>query len=163
MSEHLEKIEKAHWHLSTGNEFKEAFWLLIGSFDVIEGTWDGVERPTYYCGGLALEHFLKCYLDLQGVTYPESRLGHDLLSLIALESDLKTFFDFDNDDVELIKLLNERYYNHPKYGKDDLRYTKMSGDRTSPHPDTLNELLKKAESKLNDLFSFQTSARDASF
>ncbi len=143
-------MEDAFWHLSSGKEFKEAFYILISKFDVINSVWkEQVDRPSYYCAGLAVEHFLKSYLSLEKIIFPRNHGGHNLNSLLSLGgSKLRRFFNLDYVDIKQIGLLNERYYNHESYGKDDLRYGKKSGLRKSPHPDSLNMIVNKMNEKL---------------
>ena len=146
-----EIIEKAQWRYSSGRQYEEAFYLLIADFDVINNTWKNqIESPSYYCGGFAVEQFLKSYLIIKQVTFPTSHRGHDLMNLISLDKkELVKFFDLDEADILQISILNERYYNHEAYGKDDLRYASKSGLRKSPHPDNLNRIIKKMDNKLN--------------
>ncbi len=154
LSKNLEEIEAAHWHLNVGIEYSQACFLLTAYFDAAQERWTkGVERPMYYCGGLAIEHFLKCYLDLKNKGYSKSgNQGHNLSDLISLDEDLKKFFDLDEYDAELIKILDKRYSASVEYGKQDLRYSNKTGLRISPHPDPLNRVLKNMERKLNALF-----------
>jgi hypothetical protein len=52
-------IEQAHWHYSAGQQFQEAFYILIKDFNPLSNSWRvQVERPSYYCAGLAIEHFI---------------------------------------------------------------------------------------------------------
>ena len=147
----MKELENVHWHHSAGREFQEAFYILIADFDPINITWrKQVERPSYYCAGLAIEHFLKGYLYLEKIEFPaKSHKGHDLDNLISLGGQqLKDFFELDNIDTQQILILNERYYGNEFLGKDDLRYASKSGIRKSPHPDNLNRIIKKIETKL---------------
>lgn len=146
------EIESAHWHQNTGREFQDAFYVLIAHFDPLAKTWrERIERPSYYCAGLAIEHFLKGYLTLKRIDFEKNHHGHDLLLLLSLDQvGLQKFFDLDEIDVAQITVLNDRYYNHELYGKDDLRYGSKSGLRKSPHPDNLNRVVKKMGDRLID-------------
>lgn len=144
--------KEALWHSTIGNEFEEAFYLLTGQFRVAPGVWETqVERPSYYCGGLAVEHYLKGCLVLMQIHFPKNHKGHNLMFLISLNVDLvKEFFDLNDVDQAQITLLNQRYYENEIYGKDDLRYGTKTGVRQSPHPDSLNRIIKKMGKKLRD-------------
>ncbi len=143
-------IENAQWHYKIGKEFEEAFYLLIGEYSPIRDHWSTqVGRPSYYCSGLAMEHYLKGYLILENIKFPTNHEGHNLDKLILLgDKKLKELFEFEEEDIKSISLLNERYYSHEIYGKDDLRYGSVSGLRISPHPDSFNRILKEAGVKL---------------
>lgn len=155
IGELLSGIEKAHWHLSSGRQFKEAYWFLIGQFDVVNKVWTHqVEMPAYYCAGLATEHFLKSFLTLKDKKYPIGPEGHNLIGLFDLEDTTQQFFSLSNEEKSGIEILNQRYYFDPRYGKYDLRYPSKSGLRQSPHPDWMHAVLKKMELQLNSRFSF---------
>lgn len=144
------ETERAHWHSNSGQQFYEAFYVLISSdyFDAIHNFWKNkeVENPSYYCAGLAIEHLLKGYLSLRKIKFGKS---HDLVSLVSLgDQKIKDFFWLNSSDIKQITLLNERYYEHKDYGKYDLRYPSKPGLRKSPHPDILNKLIKKMKNKL---------------
>lgn len=147
----MNKIEKAQWCYSCGQQFEDAFYLLIAEFDAINKIWkEQVERPSYYCAGFAIEQFLKSYLSLESIIFPENHKGHNLISLISLQKNkIIKFFDFTKEDIAQIEILNKRYYYDDAYGKDDLRYASKTGLRISPHPDNLNRIIKKMDSKLN--------------
>jgi hypothetical protein len=141
-----EQVRKALWHDTIGQEFQRAYYLLIAEFDVVNQTWtEQVARPSYYCGGLAIEHFIKGCLVLKGVRFPTNARGHDLVHLMSLSNEINTFFSFTDEDMGQITILNERYYSHPIYGSHDLRYGTVSGTRTSPHPDNLNRVINQME------------------
>ena len=133
------------WHYIIGKEFQEAFYILIEKFSAVNGTWTAqIDRPSYYCAGQAIEHYLKSYLDINDVKYPTNSNGHNLVSLIELDKiKINSFFDLENDDISQIQKLNERYFNHDNYGRDDLRYGTITGFRESPHPDNLNRVIDK--------------------
>ncbi len=152
-----EIIEKAQWRYSSGVQFEEAFYLLIADFDVITNTWKNqIESPSYYCGGFAVEQFLKSFLILKQVVFLTNHKGHDLMNLISLDKKkLMEFFELDEADILQISILNERYYNNEAYGKDDLRYASKTGLRRSPHPDNLNRIIKKMDKKLSTEISKQ--------
>lgn len=145
------RIERAFWHHHSGKSYQEAFHQLILNFDVVTKSWKkDISSPTYYCAGMAIEHFLKGYLILEGLLSDNNSRSHDLKKLIFVEeSRIKEFFGLD--DVEIndgIERLNERYYEHDVYGRYDLRYPSMSGLRESPQPDFLDEILMKMERRL---------------
>lgn len=147
-------IEQAHWHQSIGLEFQEAFYILIGKFSVSSESWkERVERPSYFCAGQAIEHFLKGYLSLYELKYDflrKQHRGHDLKGLLDVGNvNLKKFFELNDEDISEILLLNERYFSSEDYGRFDLRYGTKTGTRISPHPDNLNRIVKKLESKLH--------------
>jgi hypothetical protein len=148
-----EEIEKANWHYGSGKQFKEAFYILIADYDVFNNIWTKqIERPSYYCAGLAIEHFIKAYLLLENIIFPmKGSRGHDLNGLIDLNPlKFKEIFKLNDVDIKQISILNERYYNHTSYGRDDLRYASKSGTRISPHPDSLNRIINKMEKQLRD-------------
>lgn len=147
-----EETEKAFWHYTIGKEFHDAFYVLIGKFITTSETWiPQIERPSYYCAGQAIEHYLKSYLDINNIKYPINSKGHNLITLIELDKNkISTFFNLINDDVGQIQKLNERYYNHDNYGKDDLRYGTVTGLRESPHPDNLNRVINKMKKILKN-------------
>lgn len=152
----FDSVDKIFQHFSSGQEYKEAFYILIEHFDVTGKTvnhWRrNVERPSYFCAGQATEHFLKCYLDLHEIKYPENWEGHNLSLLVSKDNRIKTFFDLNDDDLNAIETLNRRYHISPEYGKNELRYTTSPGTRKSPHPDFFNAVLNKFEKKLSPLF-----------
>jgi HEPN domain-containing protein len=147
----INMLEDAQWHHTTGREFEEAFYILIGKFSATHNHWEQqVGRPSYYCAGLAAEHYMKGYLTLKGIGYPKNHKGHDLAHLISLDSNLGDFFQLQDSDIKEIELLNERYYSDEKYGKDDLRYGSKNGLRISPHPDSFNRILKLMAKRLSN-------------
>jgi hypothetical protein len=145
-------IEEAQWCYFCGKQFEDAFYILIAKFNVINNTWgEQIERPSYYCAAFAIEQFLKSYLLMEEIGFPGNRQGHDLIKLISLHRDkLVRFFEFSEEDLLQVKILNERYYFDEAYGKDDLRYARISGLRRSPHPDNLNGIIKRMDTKLNN-------------
>lgn len=151
------KIRGAQWRQAAGKQFENAFRLLVGEFDSVAGRWNSqVERPSYYVAGLSVESYLKACLILVGIDFPKNHKGHDLTHLISLSPDIKKFFGFDDIDVRHISLLNERYYADEKYGKDDLRYADECGTRISPHPESLDKIVRSMGSKLEKQIRFQS-------
>ena len=162
-----EELQNANWYYVAGTEYSDAFHILILQFDVLTDGWKKqIQRPSYYCAGLAIESFLKAYLTLEKVEFPnKAHKGHDLKHLISLDKQgLQTFFALDDADLEQIYILNERYYDHETYGKDDLRYGNKGGMRRSPHPDNLDRILrsigKRLFSALLKRFSEEKQLRD---
>ncbi len=143
------KLE-AYWFLNSGVEFKNAYYILIGSFIPSQQTWsDQIERPSYYCAGFAIENFLKSYLVFYDISFDKhGREGHNLQRLLDSHDNLIEFFKFTNDEYKNIELLNQRYYADTLLGKDDLRYPNKFGKRESPQPDFLYEILMKMEKQL---------------
>lgn len=145
------ELEEANWYYIAGKEYYDAYYILILQFDVLINSWvKQIQRPSYYCGGLAVESFLKAYLTIQKIKFPDhNHKGHDLKNLISLDrNNLKNFFALDDTDLQQIYILNERYYDFPLYGRDDLRYGRRGGLRKSPHPDNLSRILSAMERKI---------------
>lgn len=138
----------------SGQQYKEAFYILIEHFDVTGKTpnhWiREVERPAYFCAGMAVESFLKCYLGLNNIEIPQvGHSGHNLEFLLSkFKESLKISLNLNESDIDAIKLLNKRYSISSEYGKYELRYFNKPGVRTSPRPDFFNSILNKLESKL---------------
>lgn len=149
-----EENNQAQWHYSTAVQFKEALFILNGKFSVITKRFElSIEQPLYFCAGMAVECFLKCYLARNSIAYKKKDSGvdhHNLEGLMTLGGNkLIDFLGLTKADIESISLLNRRYYSDESYGKYDLRYPEVSGIRYSPHPDGLYELLKRIEGKLS--------------
>ena len=146
------KKDQCFWHYTIGKEFQDAFCILIGKFNATNKTWTlQIDRPSYYCAGQVIEHYIKSFLEINNIQYPKNSKSHNLIELINLEQDkIINFFGLENDDIAQIQKLNERYYKHEFYGKDDLRYGMTTGLRESPHPDNLNRVINKMENFLKD-------------
>lgn len=155
MERNLKHLEEAFWYITTGREFKDAYWFLIEHFNAIAEEWvEQVEKPSYYCAGLAIEHFLKAHYELMGVDAPRGEKSHDLANLLEASPGAANYFELSVEDVQQIRLLNRRYYSDEEYGKHDLRYPSKSGPRTSPHPDALSGLLGRMSKRLDNLEAF---------
>ena len=143
----LKISEEARWLFRAGEQYKNAFYLLIGEFSVVSGSWNNdIEWPSYYCGGFAFESFFKSYLKIRRINFTKI---HDLGALMDLDkTEMVAFFEFQEAEIFQIKMLNERYDYHESYGKYDLRYPTKPGLRKSPHPDGLNSILNKMYRKL---------------
>lgn len=140
-------MQIASQHFTLGNQYKKAFHVLASPFFFGDRkTFHEIESPIYFCGGLAIEHYLKAGLCLQNIKFKQT---HDLLELLGPNMESNGYFNLDNHEERVVSLLNERYFQSSSYGRLHLRYGPTVPVTVSPGPEVLDALINKIHQKFD--------------